>query len=117
MKSLCFGSYLTLICLKLYLPLQTTCTNISYHHLSFIFRLSLAFCCYDKHLTCIANNEDRCKGYSACDQLYIDDETDISSSNASTAIAEENISTAPDNSTMIEKEIGNSTNTNTTDTP
>ena len=65
-----------------------------------------ALCCYDNHLTCIANNEDECKLYSACEQLHIDDETDISSSNASTA---------PDNSTMIEEEIGNSTITNTTD--
>jgi len=70
-----------------------------------------ALCCYDNHLTCIANNEDECKLYSACDQLHIDDEIDISSS---MVVVEENNSTAPDNSTMIEEEIGNNT-TNTTD--
>ena len=70
-----------------------------------------ALCCYDKHLTCIANNEDRCKLYSACSQLHIDDEADISSS---IVVIEENNSTAFDNSTMIEEETGNSTNTNTT---
>lgn len=73
-----------------------------------------ALCCYDNHLTCIANNEDECKLYSACDQLHIDDETDISSPDAIAVVVEENNSTAPDNSTMIEEETGNSTNTNTT---